>query len=60
MAQVDVRIIGHDGKTRWFQEHTPIADALRRRQVSQAAMFIMTLPNSTEDVAQVAERIIFQ
>lgn len=60
MSQVDVRIIGRDGKTRWFQEHTPIADALRKRQVSQAAMFIMTLPNATEAVAEVAERIIFQ
>jgi len=60
MSQVDVRIIGRDGKTRCFQEHTPIADALRKRQVSQAAMFIMTLPNATEAVAEVAERIIFQ
>tara|TARA_B100000809_G_C14925403_1_gene454928 strand:- start:437 stop:838 length:402 start_codon:yes stop_codon:yes gene_type:complete len=60
MSQVDVRIIGRDGKTRWFQDHTPIADALRKRQVSQAAMFIMTLPNATEAVAEVAERIIFQ
>ncbi|PXY73895.1 MAG: metal-dependent phosphohydrolase [Methanobacteriota archaeon] len=60
MAQVDVKIIGKDGKTRWFQEHTPIADALRRRQVSQAAMFIMTLPTATKAVAQIAERIIFQ
>jgi len=60
MAQVDVKIIGNDGKTRWFQEHTPIADALRKRQVSQAAMYVMTLPKSIDDVAQVAERIIFQ
>lgn len=59
MAAVDVRIIGRDGKTRWFQEHTPIADALRRRQVSQAAMFIMTLPEATGKVSEIAERIIF-
>jgi HD superfamily phosphohydrolase len=60
MAQVDVKIIGNDGKTRWFQEHTPIADALRKRQVSQAAMYVMTLPKSVDDVAHIAERIIFQ
>ncbi len=59
MAAVDVRIIGRDGKTRWFREHTPIADALRRRQVSQAAMFIMTLPEATKKVSEIAERIIF-
>jgi|TARA_B110000263_G_scaffold202031_1_gene181652 hypothetical protein len=39
---------------------SPIADALRKRQVSQAAMFIMTLPNAIDAVAEVAERIIFQ
>jgi DNA-binding GntR family transcriptional regulator len=28
---------GVDGRTRWFREHTPIAEAHRKRQVSQAA-----------------------
>jgi HD superfamily phosphohydrolase len=59
MAKVDIRIIGEDGRTRWLQEHTPIADALRKRQVSQAAMYVVTLPSAAEKVAEVAERIIF-
>ena len=59
MAAVDIRIVGDDGRTRWFREHTPIAEALRVRQVSQAAMFVMTLPQHADAVAAVAERIIF-
>jgi len=38
MAQVDIKIIGDDGKIRWLREHTPIAEALRIRQVSQSAV----------------------
>jgi hypothetical protein len=59
MTAVDIRIVGDDGRTRWFREHTPIAEALRKRQVSQAAMFIMTLPEYTKEVAEIAERILF-
>jgi HD superfamily phosphohydrolase len=59
MAAVDIRIVGDDGKTRWFREHTPIAEALRVRQVSQAAMFVMTLPKYADAVGAVAERIIY-
>jgi|TARA_B100001250_G_scaffold270102_2_gene233109 hypothetical protein len=59
MSQVDIRIIGDDGKTRWFKEHTPIADALRTRQVSQAAVYIMTLPGYEKKVSEIAERMIF-
>ena len=59
MSQVEVRILGDDGKTRWFREHTPIADALRRRQVSQAAVYVITLPSHQEKVAQLAERHLF-
>jgi len=59
MTQVDVKIVGKDGRIRWLKEHTPIAEALRTRQVSQAAMFVMTLPSHTEAVAEVAERVIF-
>ena len=59
MSQVEVRILGDDGKTRWFREHTPIADALRNRQVSQAAVYVITLPSHREKVAQLAERHLF-
>ena len=59
MAAVDIRIIGDDGRTRWFREHTPIAEALRKRQVSQAALFVMTLSEHQEAVASIAERIIY-
>ncbi len=59
MTAVDIRIVGDDGRTRWFREHTPIAEALRVRQVSQAAMFVMTLPEHVDGVAAVAERIIY-
>ena len=43
MSQVDIRIIGDDGRTRWFREHTPFAEALRKRQVSQAVFYVMTI-----------------
>ena len=59
MAAVDVRVVGKDGRTRWFKEHTPIADALRKRQVSQNAMSVITLPEAVKDVAAIAERIIY-
>ena len=59
MAAVDVRVVGKDGRTRWFKEHTPIADALRKRQVSQNAMSVITLPEAVKDVAVIAERIIY-
>ena len=59
MAAVDVRIIGKDGRTRWFREHTPVADALRKRQVSQNAMSVITLKGYEEAVAKTAERIIY-
>jgi HD superfamily phosphohydrolase len=59
MAQVDIRIIGDDGVTRWFTEHTPIAEALRERQVSQSVMYVATLPQAVDKVAGIAERVIF-
>ena len=59
MSQVDVRIVGDDGRTRWLREHTPIAEALRNRQVSQAAVYVITLPGHLSDVAQLAERHLF-
>jgi hypothetical protein len=31
-----------------------------KMQVSQAAMYVMTLPKSVDDVAHIAERVIFQ
>ncbi len=55
MAQVDIRIVGDDGRTRWFRDHTPIAEALRKRQVSQAAMYVMTLPGHEKNVSRLAE-----
>ena len=59
MSQVDVRIMGDDGRTRWFREHTPIAEALRTRQVSQSAVYVITLPGHESTVAQLAERHLF-
>ena len=59
MAEVDIRIIGDDGVTRWFAEHTPIADALRERQVSQSAMYVATLPQAVDKVSEISERVIF-
>ena len=54
MSQVDIRIIGDDGRTRWFREHTPIAEALRNRQVSQAVFYVMTLPGYEDKVSKVS------
>ncbi|MEE3201059.1 MAG: HD domain-containing protein [Candidatus Thermoplasmatota archaeon] len=59
MAAVDIRIIGDDGRTRRFSEHTPIAEALRKRQVSQAVVYVMTLPGHQKNVAKLAERHLF-
>ena len=59
MSQVDVRVMGDDGKTRWLREVTPMAEALRKRQVSQEAVYVMTLPGSEAKVAEIAERRLF-
>ena len=59
MSAVDIRIIGNDGKTRWFREHTPLAEALRTRQVSQDVVYVMTLPSHTDVVARLAEEHLF-
>ena len=59
MSQVDIRIIGDDGRTRWFREHTPLAEALRKRQVSQAVFYVMTIPGSESKVSQISEDILF-
>ena len=59
MDAVDIRIIGDDGKTRKMSEHTPIADALKKRQVSQAVVYVMTLSGHEKTVAELAERNLF-
>jgi len=59
MSQVDVRIVGDDGKTRWLREMTPMADALKKRQVSQDVVYVMTVPGSEKKVAEIAERHLF-
>ncbi|MBM47950.1 MAG: metal-dependent phosphohydrolase [Euryarchaeota archaeon] len=59
MAQVDIRVVGDDGRTRWLRELTPMAEALRRRQVSQDAVYVMTLPGTEKKVAEIAERHLF-
>tara|TARA_B100001142_G_scaffold54839_1_gene53254 strand:+ start:20555 stop:21874 length:1320 start_codon:yes stop_codon:yes gene_type:complete len=59
MSQVDIKIIGDDGKIRWLKEHTPIADALRNRQVSQSAVYVMTVPSHKEVVSNLIERHLF-
>ena len=59
MASVDIRIIGDDGRTRWFREHTPIAEALRKRQVSQAAVYVMTIPGYEKTVAKLSDHHLF-
>ncbi|MBL21193.1 MAG: metal-dependent phosphohydrolase [Euryarchaeota archaeon] len=56
MSQVDVRIIGDDGKTRWLHDHTPIADALKRRQVSQSVAYLMTIPGHEKKVSELFQR----
>ena len=59
MSQVDVRVMGDDGKIRWLREVTPMAEALRKRQVSQEAVYVMTLPGNEARVADIAERRLF-
>ncbi len=59
MSQVDIRILGDDGKTRWFKDHTPIAEALRNRQVSQEVVYVMTLPGYEKVVERLAVEHIF-
>ncbi len=59
MDAVDIRIVGDDGKTRKMSEHTPIADALKKRQVSQAVVYVMTLSGHEKTVAELAERNLF-
>jgi len=60
MSQVDIRILGDDGKTRWLKDHTPIADALKRRQVSQAVAYVMTLPGSEVRVSDLIDTHLMQ
>ena len=60
MAQVDVKVVGDDGKTRWLKEVTPMAEALRKRQVSQEAVYVMTLPGNEKRVAEIANQILFE
>ena len=60
MAQVDVKVVGDDGKTRWLKEVTPMAEALRKRQVSQESVYVMTLPGSEKRVSEVAKTILFE
>ena len=40
-------------------EHTPIAEALRNRQVSQSAVYVMTIPSHKEIVSNLIERHLF-
>ncbi len=60
MSQVDIRILGDDGKTRWLKDHTPIADALKRRQVSQAVAYVMTIPGSQDRVSDLIDTHLMQ
>ena len=60
MAQVDVKVVGDDGKTRWLKEITPMAEALRKRQVSQEAVYVMTLSGNEKRVAEIANQILFE
>ena len=60
MSQVEIRILGDDGKTRWLKDHTPIAEALKRRQVSQAAAYVMTLPGSQDRVSDLIDTHLMQ
>jgi len=59
IEMVNVKIIGDDGRTRRFQDHTPIADALEKRQVSQDALYVMTVPGMERKVAEIAKRHLF-
>ena len=60
MAQVDVKILGDDGKTRWLKEVTPMAEALRRRQVSQESVYVMTTSGNERRVSEIAQKILFE
>ena len=60
MAQVDVKVVGDDGKTRWLKEITPMAEALRKRQVSQEAVYVMTLSGNEKRVSEIANQILFE
>ena len=60
MTQVDVRVLGDDGKTRWLKEVSPMAEALRKRQVSQEVVYVMTLPGYEKRVSEIANQILFQ
>ena len=60
MAQVDVKILGDDGKTRRLKEVTPMAEALRRRQVSQEAVYVMTTSGNERRVSEIAQKILFE
>ena len=60
IAQVDVKILGDDGKTRWLKEVTPMAEALRRRQVSQEAVYVMTTSGNERRVSEIAQKILFE
>ena len=60
MAQVDVKVVGDDGKTRWLKDVTPMAEALRKRQVSQEAVYVMTLPGNEKRVAEVANQVLLE
>ena len=59
MSQVDVKVVGNDGKTRWLREMTTMAEALKKRQVSQDVVYVMTIMGHESKVAQIAERILF-
>ena len=59
MTQVDIRVVGDDGKTRWLREMTPMAEALRKRQVSQDAVYVMTLQGNESRVSEVAKIRLF-
>lgn len=59
MSQVDVRVVGKDGKTRWLREVTTMAEALRKRQVTQEAFYVMTLSGFETKVSEIAERRLF-
>ena len=59
MDQVDIRIEGDDGKTRWLREMTPMSEALKKRQVSQDAFYVMTIAGMERKVAETAERQLF-
>ena len=52
-------LVGDDGKTRWLKEITPMAEALRKRQVSQESVYVMTLSGNEQRVAEIAKQILF-